>query len=1185
MKRITAFLLTLCLLLSMMPSAFAQNIPNEIEIIPDVTDYTYTVTPILAPFAYYLYVQTDNPDPTSFRLVDKTCQYYTEDSYGEIRVRTSETGYSVKEVDPGTYYISQYLYKDVAFEDEATFRVPGGYIFRADASYSDGGEFVLLQKTYSGEKITEDRFRETTVRIPCSRLYTRNDYLMTNCYTEDMTFFEKLDAVQAYLNQVSVYPRYVFDTDRPNEERPYPFRATSVYAELPLDDRYAMYEKYLDGILAKDAFPFVLDSASFPGTMGVIAETLEPECETGSGKNHWEVTVTFNGETKTYGGAGAGGNDPLYTNRIKKDFTFQGESDLFATGTLDSYYTLLMSYDPIAVADAEVYRDLVTGDTFRQTIGATGGTWMRVAVEGYFGYGTSFAYGIPYGDHTDIMTNAWVDGRYIGQHERVLLGKTFEDHPTANIVLQDVSYVDHWGEAHTQDVCYYYNIHKDQWEAWWYYTNDSYYNASWGLPDELVLTREEVEAMDLDYNTNFWPTEGLVYDGTEYPGTPFRHKTASKVIIPETMTLYIDEKKQVSISVEPEDAFDDTVTLFSSDPSVVEIPNSLHGDWIQGVSEGTAIITAVARDGGASATCVVTVTVHPCINGHTYAATVETMPTTDFAGKVRSVCTICGDEVTNYLPSLLYTSSYDIREIKAATCEEAGETEYTWKETAYGVVCFRVVVPPLSHKYYVIVTPATCTEPGYSTYTCSRCGHTYEGAFTEATGHNYETKVVPPTCTGDGYTAHTCKNCGDQYTTDPVPALGHSFGDWVTMQQPTCTRDGWARRTCETCGQYENKTLPATDHTYESVTTPPTCTEEGYITLTCTGCGFYYRKHGDKALGHDYETTIEEIPTYEEWGVVYAKCLRCGADGRWGLPRLKLLEEYDYREVTKATCQTRGQWEYTWKNTDLGVISFIVTEDYGYHDYVPVVMPPTCTKEGYTTYTCSVCGDSYADDYIDPIAHSYTSVVTDPTCGRQGYTTHTCTVCGYSYADSYTSASCPGANFTDMPAPDHWSHSSIDWAVENGITTGATATTFNPNGSCTRGQIVTFLWRAAGKPEPTLRENPFTDVEEDDFYYKAVLWAVEEGITTGATATTFNPNGSCTRAQVVTFMWRTMGEPAPETVENPFEDVSADKYYRDAVLWAVENGITNGMSATKFAPNSTCTRAQIVTFLYRGFGK
>ncbi len=174
--------------------------------------------------------------------------------------------------------------------------------------------------------------------------------------------------------------------------------------------------------------------------------------------------------------------------------------------------------------------------------------------------------------------------------------------------------------------------------------------------------------------------------------------------------------------------------------------------------------------------------------------------------------------------------------------------------------------------------------------------------------------------------------------------------------------------------------------------------------------------------------------------------------------------------------------------------------------------------------------------------------------------------------------------FTDVPS-DKYYYEPVLWAYENGITAGATATTFNPDGNCTRAQVVTFLWRAAGKPEPTTTNNPFTDVDSDDYFYKAVLWAVEEGVTAGATATTFNPKGACNRAQVVTFMYRAAGSPAVSGADNPFADVPADKYYHDAVLWAVENGITSGISATKFAPNNTCTRAQIVTFLYRGYAE
>ena len=163
-------------------------------------------------------------------------------------------------------------------------------------------------------------------------------------------------------------------------------------------------------------------------------------------------------------------------------------------------------------------------------------------------------------------------------------------------------------------------------------------------------------------------------------------------------------------------------------------------------------------------------------------------------------------------------------------------------------------------------------------------------------------------------------------------------------------------------------------------------------------------------------------------------------------------------------------------------------------------------------------------------------------------------------------------------------YNAVLWAVENGITTGKTSTTFAPGVGCTRSQIVTFLWRANGSPEPVTQKNPFTDVSEGAHYYKAVLWAVENGITTGKTSTTFAPNAGCTRAQVVTFLWRESGKPKA-TIENPFSDVPEGSFYREAVLWAVENKITLGKTSTSFEPDSACTRGQVVTFLYRSANK
>ena len=163
----------------------------------------------------------------------------------------------------------------------------------------------------------------------------------------------------------------------------------------------------------------------------------------------------------------------------------------------------------------------------------------------------------------------------------------------------------------------------------------------------------------------------------------------------------------------------------------------------------------------------------------------------------------------------------------------------------------------------------------------------------------------------------------------------------------------------------------------------------------------------------------------------------------------------------------------------------------------------------------------------------------------------------------------------------HFFYTPVLWAVENGITSGISADAFGPMAVCNRAQVVTFLWRYAGCPEPTATENPFIDVQAGSFYEKAVLWAVENGITNGVSANEFGPGLACNRAQVVTFLWRLMKQPTPATTEHPFTDVIPGSFYEQPVLWALENGITTGATATTFNPGGECLRAQVVTFLYR----
>ena len=221
------------------------------------------------------------------------------------------------------------------------------------------------------------------------------------------------------------------------------------------------------------------------------------------------------------------------------------------------------------------------------------------------------------------------------------------------------------------------------------------------------------------------------------------------------------------------------------------------------------------------------------------------------------------------------------------------------------------------------------------------------------------------------------------------------------------------------------------------------------------------------------------------------------------------------------------------------------------HVYITqVVTKPTCTEDGKELKICVNCSYSYYATIKAP-GHTFSG--------------NTCTVCGYT-------------KFEDVPSNAYY-FDAVQWAVENKITAGTSATTFSPEAPCTRAQAVSFLWRAAGCPIPTNIHTPFTDVVGGSYYETAVLWAVENKITSGTSATTFSPDATCTRGQIVSFLYRAFGEPG--SANSTYTDVPADAYYADAVSWAVANGVTAGTGDGKFSPDTTCTRGQIVTFLYR----
>ena len=501
------------------------------------------------------------------------------------------------------------------------------------------------------------------------------------------------------------------------------------------------------------------------------------------------------------------------------------------------------------------------------------------------------------------------------------------------------------------------------------------------------------------------------------------------------------------------------------------------------------------------------------------------------------------------------------------------------------------------HKYEPVEAVApTCTEDGYTAGTkCSDCNTILSGCeVVEALGHKTELRnIKAATCTENGYTGdEVCTVCYEVIKTGKeISALGHDF---LGAKEATCTEEGYTGSgECSRCGETsEGKVIPPLGHSYTATVTAPTCTEKGYTTYTCLTCGDSYIDDYVDAPGHIEVVDPAVAATCTKTGLTEGKhCSVCNEI----LVAQQIIPAagHDYKNGKCTVCNAKDP------NYDPPAPPAPVHS----HSYTAAVTAPTCTEKGYTTYTCS-CGDSYVDNYVDALGHTE---VIDPavaaTCTKTGLTEGKhCSVCkevlaaqtevpmiAHDYKDGVCTVC--GAEDPDYVAPvvnpfkdtkeDSPYYDAIIWAVKNEVTAGKTADTFGINDGCTRAQIVTFLYRAAGSPEVSADVvNPFTDVSKDSVYYNAIMWAVENKITAGTTDTTFSPNAVCTRGQIVTFLFRASGAEKVEADVN-FTDVAAGSYCYDAVAWAVANEITAGKTATTFAPNDTCTRGQAVTFIYR----
>lgn len=437
----------------------------------------------------------------------------------------------------------------------------------------------------------------------------------------------------------------------------------------------------------------------------------------------------------------------------------------------------------------------------------------------------------------------------------------------------------------------------------------------------------------------------------------------------------------------------------------------------------------------------------------------------------------------------------------------------------------------------------------------------------------------------------TCTECGAN-----GEFLKHTGGT------ATCT----AKAVCETCdqpyGELGAHKLTKTD------AKAATCTEAGNeVYWTCSGCGKYFSDENGtneiekdswvlKTLGHDMtKTDAKEATCTEDGNNEYYTCSRCGG----------VFKDEAGTQATTVEAETLKKLGHDWSNkngicarcdakcteTHKPGTTCSVCHKYTSYPYVP----------GAPTYPATAPAVPNGTVTVSPANASKGTNVTVTVKPNEGYELGSLAVKDasgdllpladlgngkYSFVmpDGKVSVEAEfvktaSTSFADVPANAYFADA-VKWAVDKGITNGLSDTMFGPYESCTRAQIVTFLWRAAGSPEPKTASS-FTDVPASAYYAKAVAWAIENGITNGMTETTFAPDATCTRGQSVTFLYRALGKKVESSAN--FTDVKSDTFYADAVNWAVASDVTNGTSNTTFSPNADCTRAEIVTFLYRAY--
>ena len=467
------------------------------------------------------------------------------------------------------------------------------------------------------------------------------------------------------------------------------------------------------------------------------------------------------------------------------------------------------------------------------------------------------------------------------------------------------------------------------------------------------------------------------------------------------------------------------------------------------------------------------------------------------------------------------------------TCTECGANGEFSKHTGGTATCTAKAVCETCDQPYgelgahkltkTAAKAATCTEAGYNEYwTCKTCGK----YFSDEKGENAIADLAAWK-TGDG----------------KINATGHNYGD-ITYTWSDGNTSCTAKKVCSVCKDEVTETVDTTS----SVKTPATCTTKGTTTYTAAFKDEDFSEQTKDvdiaATGHDWSNKDGIC------AVCHTKCDRAHKPG--------------------TTCEVCGKYTRRPSTANSSNTVSVPSTPNG-----TMTVNPSTASKGETVTITTKPSEGYELGSIEVLDKNGDALkLKDLGSGKFSFVMPD----GKVSVKAEFVKTAP-TSFVDVPANAYFADA-VKWAVDKGITNGLPDTMFGPYASCTRAQIVTFLWRAAGSPEPKTASS-FTDVPVSTYYAKAVAWAVENGITNGMTETTFAPNAACTRGQSVTFLHRALSKKVESSAS--FTDVKSDAFYADAINWAVANNVTNGTSNTTFSPNADCTRAEIVTFLYRAY--